>query len=815
MESFARIGHFILALITASSLGFAQSVFPVRDEGEARDKTYDVLHYAIHVSINDHDQKVVGRVTTTLVPYPFNLSTIEFDAEQMEIHRVVLHGRDLRYEVRPKTVAIALDRPYSFHDTLALIVDYSCHPSRGLYFVQPDSGYPDKPRQIWSQGEDMDNHFWFPCYDFPNDKATSELIVTLPSYYTAVSNGALVSVSENAEEKTKTFHWKENKPHASYLIMLAAGEYSILRDRAGTLPVEYYVYPHHVDDARVCFSETPRMIRFFNEKIGFIYPWEKYAQVLIKDFVVGGMENTSATSLADGAAVYDARARLDDSPVSLLAHELAHQWWGDVVTCKDWRHLWLNESFASYFDPLYFEYSVGRDEFDYQMYNAQNRGIEVDKRLGRKPIVSVGSYGENVYPRGASVLHMLRFVLGDSLFWKSMNHYITKHQFQSVETNDLKVAVEEATGLNLYWFFNQWIYGAGYPVFDVSYTWNDSSRTIDLRVHQTQKIDSLTGVFRTPVDIDITTPTGTITHRVTVESGDTVFTLPAPAKPTLVIFDKGNWLLKELNFTKSPAEWLTQAEYAANPVDRLRALRVLSNMQDSVPCAALLARLSTSDRFWAVRREATTRLGWLDTADEGVRSTVRTTLLTASWDRRSSVRAEALGQLEKFRDPEVLVRLHDALQDSSYLVVSSAVRALARAESANATPMLLAFLSVPSQEKLVAAAALRSLEEVDSTKAVAAALEKVKYGQPDNLRYTALSILTHRAHRNKDLLPVLIPLVRDKSRGIRQYALWALEEAGDATVLPVLDSIAAETANPMAARAADAAKKVRRRLETP
>jgi aminopeptidase N len=810
-----RIGHSILALITASSLGFAQSVFPVRDEGEERDKAYDVLHYAIQVSINDRDQEVVGRVTTTLVPYPLNLSTIEFDAEQMEIHRVMLNGRNLRYEVRSRTVAITLDHAYSYRDTLTLAVEYSCRPSRGLYFVRPDSGYPDKPRQIWSQGEDMDNHFWFPCYDFPNDKATSEVIVTLPAYYTALSNGALISVSENRKEKTKTFHWKESKPHASYLIMLAAGEYSVLHDRVGALPVEYYVYPSHVDDARVCFSETPRMIRFFDEKIGFPYPWEKYAQVLIKDFVVGGMENTSATSLADGAAVYDARTRLDNSPVSLIAHELAHQWWGDVVTCRDWRHLWLNESFASYFDPLYFEYSVGRDEFDYQMYNAQKRGIEADKHLGRKPIVSVGSYGENVYSRGASVLHMLRFVLGDSLFWKSMNRYITKYQFQSVETNDLKVAVEEATGLNLSWFFNQWVYKAGYPVFDVFYTWNDSSHTIDLHVRQTQKIDSLTGVFRTPVDIDITTPGGNVTHRVTVDTRDSVFTLPAPAKPALVIFDKGNWLLKELNFTKLPTEWFTQAEYAANLVDRLRALHALSDTRDSVPCAALLARLCTSDRFWAVRQEAVTQLGGLHTADQAVRSNIQRALFAASKDKRSSVRAEALRQLAKFRDSEVLARLHDALNDSSYLVISAAVQAIARADSANALPTLIASLSVPSHRNIIAATALRSLEEVDSARALEAALKRMPYGQPDNLRYTALSILARQARHNKDLLPVLIPLARDKSRGIRQYALRILEEVGDATVLPVLDSIATETGNPMAARAMDTAKKVRSRLETP
>lgn len=808
------LGHLFPLLLAATAAVSAQSVFPVRDAGEEPDKSYHVLHYDIRISIDDREKTVTGRVTTTLVPYPPALATLSFDAEEMTIHRVTLGGRDMHFEVRPATLLISLDHPYSYRDTLSVTIEYSCRPRKGLYFVQPDSAYPDKPWQIWSQGEDMDNHFWFPCYDFPNDKATSELTVTLPAKYTALSNGALAGVTENRNRKTRTFHWKESRPHSSYLIMLAAGEYTVLRDRVGSLPLEYYVYPRQVEDARACFSQTPRMIRFFSEKIGFPYPWEKYAQVLIRDFVVGGMENTSATSLADEATVYDARARLDNSPVSLIAHELAHQWWGDVVTCRDWRHLWLNESFASYFDPLYVEYSVGRDEFDYQMYNAQRHGIEVDKRLGRKPIVSVGSYGENVYPRGAAVLHMLRFVLGDDLFWRSMHHYITKYQFQNVETNDLKVAVEEATGLNLAWFFNQWVYRAGYPVFEVSYRWNDARQCVDLHVRQTQTTDSLTGIFHTPVDIEFTTPAGSVTHRVILTSADTVVTLPAPARPTLVIFDKGNWLLKELHFSKTPDEWLAQAETAANPVDRIRGIRELSAMQDSVTCQAALTRIAAADPFWAVRQEAVTVLGDLRVAGPEGKEEIQRTLLAASRDVRPSVRAAALRQLSKFRSPEVLGRLHAALEDSSYSVEAAAIRALSTADSARVLPLLLRELSVPSHRNIVATTALVAMRTVDSTQAIATARKEIRYGRPTELRYTALGILASQARHNSDLLPVLAPLARDGNRSIRQYAITTLGEVGDASVLPLLDSIAAESPASAAEHAREAAAKIRHRLES-
>jgi aminopeptidase N len=789
----------------------AQPVFPVRDKGEAPNRTYDVLHYRIEVSFDEPQKRVIGKVTTTLVPFLSSCTAIDFDAEEMQIRSVRLRDRDLRFTTTPTKLVVALDRAYSFRDTITVSIEYTCTPRRGLYFVQPDSAYPDTPRQIWTQGEDMDSHFWFPCYDFPNDKATTEVLVTVRSSFVALSNGELVGVREDARKGTKTYHWRENRPHVTYLVMLAIGEYAVLNDREGNLPLQYYVYPHHVADAKVCFAQTPDMIRFFNEKIGFAYPWEKYAQVLIKDFVAGGMENTSATSLMDDITVFDARARLDNSAVSLIAHELAHQWWGDVVTCKDWRHLWLNESFASYFDPLYHEYLMGRDEFDYQMYGAQQQGIDVDRRLGRKPIVSIGSYGENIYPRGASVLHMLRFVLGEELFWRAIRHYITTYQFQSVETHDFQDAIEEATGQNLFWFFDQWVYKAGYPVFDVSSRWNDSSKTLSLRVAQTQLMDSLTGVFRTPVDIELVTPAGSVTQRVNIMSADTVFSLPVSGPPDLVIFDKGNWLLKEVRYDRSGREWLYQAEHATNPVDRVRAVQRLAELQDSLSVVVLLQHIAISDPFWGVREEAVRALGKLRSTDTGVRSGIVQVLGVAARDSRSSVRAAALSQLARFPGSEAAGILRAALGDSSYAVIAASLRSLAKADSAHALPVLTAHLSVPSQGNIIANAALGSLPAVDSVRAMALAAEKVRYGQPLSTRFTAMGILGRYARTHAELLPTLVALGSDRNPSIRSSALRALGEAGNESVLPLLDSVAANPADRASVVARESAQKIRSR----
>jgi aminopeptidase N len=790
----------------------AQEVFPVRDEGEARDRLFDVLHYRIEVSFDEPGRTVSGKVTTTLIPFPAALNSVEFDAEEMLISRVSLAGgRSLAFEVKPRTVVIRLDRSYSYSDTLAISIEYSCTPRKGLYFVLPDSGYPGRPAQIWTQGEDMDNHFWFPCYDFPNDRATSEVLATVRRGLTVLSNGRLLKVTENKSNGTTTYHWKQSKPHVAYLVMLAIGEYAVLRDKAGRVPLEYYVYPHNIEDAKVCFEKTPDMIRFFNTTTGITYPWDKYAQVLIRDFVVGGMENTSATSLADESAVFDARARLDHSPTSLIAHELSHQWWGDLLTCKDWRHLWLNESFASYFDPLYHEHLLGRDHFDYTMYEAQKAGINSDRTMGRKPIVSTGSFGANVYPRGASVLHMLRFQLGEDLFWRAIRHYITKFQYATVETRDFETAIEEVTGQNLYWFFDQWVYKAGYPVFAVSYTWSDSAKTLSLSVQQTQKLDSLTGIFRTPVDVEVVGATGSTVHRVQILNRDTLFVLPAPERPRLVIFDKGNWILKELRFEKADDEWRLQLAEAANPVDRLRAIgEIVTNK----PGGSFIQALITSaarDPFPEVRREAINALSMV--SGDTLRTEVKTVYLAAARDMSPGVRRAALAQLADSGDAECLAAIKSALSDSSYAVVAQALRSLAETDKQGSLPILRAHLSVPSYRDGIASAALAAMANVDSTAGIAESRMRIRYGNPQSIRFAALGILRRFVAHGTVSAEVFEDLLADAQVQIRNSAIRILGEFGDARVVPRLEAIAADKHSPSAGTAKAGVARLKKRLE--
>lgn len=803
----------LLVAAVVAGPAHGQSLFPVRDDGERRDRTYDVLHYRLDVALDEVARAVRGAVTVTLVPLRPSLQAVDLDAEALTIESARIAGRDLPFEVLEKKVRVRLGTPASRGDTLKLTVRYSGRPRRGLYFVWPDSSHPSRPWQMWTQGEDMDNHFWFPCYDYPNDMATSEVIATVNSRFTAVSNGRLVGSSEDKARKTRTFHWRQSLPHSSYLIMLAAGEYAVLREKAESVPLEYYVYPWHLEDARACFEDTPNILRFFNEKIGVAYPWEKYAQVLCNNFVVGGMENTSATTLMDESTVYDARARVDGTPTSLIAHEMAHQWWGDLVTCIDWRHLWLNEGFASYFDQLYHEHARGRDEFDYQVYKSQLSGIDSDRRDGRKPIVSVGSYGTNLYPRSAAVLHMLRFVLGDELFWKAIHDYATAYRHRPVETNDFKRSVEETTGFNLHWFFDQWVYRAGYPKFEITETWSDSAGAVLLRVRQTQTMDSLTGVFRTPVDVELWAGNRAATHRVEIMSADTTFMFPCVSRPEMVIFDRGNWILKELVIQKTVEEWLVQASRAPNPVDRLRALKAIQDIDTAGSAIALVCRMAVEDSFYGVREAALRVLPGLSRTSPAAKDTARTAAIRALRDRVPGVRSAALGTLMRIGGAEAAGPVREALKDSSYSVVSAALYALAKVDSAGAAPDLIRHLDMPSHRNAVEIAALWSLAWVDSARAHTEARRRVQPGNPVWVRYASLVQLGRTGKGDANAAARVAAALDDQDRTLQATAIRTLGTIGDASAVPRLEVIAADPEHRYHNEARQAAEAIKARAQ--
>ena len=776
-----RLSVLALLLMILPAVARPQALF--HDENNARrSRSYDVLHYKLVVSFDESLKKVVGTTSVNCTPLTENLDSLVLDAVAMNVISVSLAaGGQLRFDNRSPELIVHLDRPYSPGDTLTVVIEHACFPKKGLYFVRPDSGNPKRRHQIWTQGEDMDNRYWFPCYDYPNDKATSEVIATVRDNYTVVSNGRLLSEKHDKNAKTRTFHWRQAKPHASYLIMLAAGEYTILEDWYRDIRLQYYVYKEDVKDAPRSFGCTPRAMKFFEEKTGYPYPWEKFAQVVVEDFMWGGMENTSAVTINE-TSIVDARAALDFSSDDVVAHELAHQWWGDVVTCRDWSQLWLNEGFATYFEDLFTEHERGTDEMQYELFRSAESIKLADQSLGRKPIVSNNSYATNLYNRGAWVLHMLRNILGDRSFWRALKFYIRRYEFGNVDTHELKLAIEDATGQNLQWFFDQWVYKAGYPRLSIRTSWNNEQKDLSVDITQTQLLDSLTGVFRLPLHIECTTSREMKRTSVWLTQQHQMVHVPLEEPPLMIIIDRGQNVLKALDFEKTRGEYMYQLQHAADVADRVVAARELSRYAEDSTVAATLKESALHDSFWGVRTEATLALSGILT------SGVKEGLLEIEKDRDSRVRNAAIRGLAGYRTADISRFLESvAAAESSYVVLASCIEVLAEVDSLRGFELAQRYVDMDSYRDIVRRAALSVLAKGHARRVLPYA---VKYSAPGNslkIRGMAIGILGTIGESDTTVRPLVMHLAGDGMSAIRESAVRILGGWGGNAVKDLLE----------------------------
>lgn len=731
-------------------------------------RTVDILHYKIELCFEEEKKKVLGTTTVSFVPLKSNLDSIQLDAVELDVKSVLMNGKSLAFSNNRKRLAVKLDKSYSFNDTLKVAVDYSCSPKKGLYFTAPDSTDPGRRTQIWTQGEDMDNRFWFPCWDFPNDKATSEVIATVRDGWVVLSNGKLVDVRAEKKKKTNTFHWVQSRPHASYLVMMVAGEYTILTDKYKNIPVEYYAYNDRIDDTRRSLSATPDVLQFMEQTVGFAYPWEKCSQVFIQDFMWGGMENTSAVTLNESYLI-DRQGMIDFSGDDVVAHELAHQWFGDLVTCRDWTELWLNEGFATFFEGLYKKHAKGFDEFQLELMGQAAGVVAVERSQGRRPIVSQDSYPTNLYSKGAWVLYMLQSVLGEQEFARAVRLYLQRNAFTSVSTHDWKKAIEDATGQNLDLFFEQWVFKAGNPQLTVTSAWDEATKRLTLTVQQTQALDSLTGVFVLPVDIECTTSAGITLHTVHITQREEKFELPLPEKPLMVIFDKGMKILKALKFDKSKEEYIFQLGHAKDIVDRMTAAKALKEFPEDAEVFSALKRSALNDPFWGVRREATIYLGVMKVPG------VKETMFEIYKDKKSAVRNAAVAALEKFPGVDAAAFLKNALAtDSSYVVQSSCLQALAKVDSIAALALAREYVGKESHRNILRRAALSVFRSLRSPEALSYARTYSVLGNPPDIRALALSVLREAGEKDTLSRALVIHLAHDVNATIRKGAVRTL-----------------------------------------
>ncbi len=510
-----------------------------------RAQTFDVQHYTIRVSFDRAKKQVIGDTTVSLKPLKDGLRVVELDAVDIAFQSVVLepHGAQLQYKTVRDKVIVSLDKPYAPADTISIRFRYTATPVKGVYFVAADKG---RSAQIWTQGEPEEARYWIPSFDFPSDKATTEQIITAEMDETVIGNGELVSKTDNPNG-SRTWHYKMSVPHSTYLISFVIGKYVLVQEKYKDIPVGYYVYPGKEGVVKNAYGRTLDMFSVFEDLTGVPYPFNKYDQTMVANFQFGGMENITATTMADTEIFFADFEFGRNAVMDLVSHELAHTWFGNMVTCKNWAELWLNEGFATFMEAAYREKAFGRDDYKRKIrtdaaqflvndtVNKRRHGL-YNRRAG--DVTSLFDNPSTTYNKGGVVVHMLREQVGDKEFWKAVNTYLTRHRFGNVETADLKRAMEEVSGQDLGWFFDQWVYGTGSPKLDVRKVYSASGKTLRLTVTQVQNpVDLVPAAFQIPLDVEITTASGTRKERVDITRRVQTFTLPVDGRPTAMKFD--------------------------------------------------------------------------------------------------------------------------------------------------------------------------------------------------------------------------------------------------------------------------------------
>jgi aminopeptidase N len=792
-----------ISIVLAICLSFGTFVHTRGDEPRrsAGDRPADITHIALNLGVDVPEKTVKGSATIDLVALR-EIKSIRFDAVDFDVADVTIARGEgspvpVRFVNDGESIEVLLgDTPLAQSAPATIIIHYTIkNPKNGLHFFAPTEEEPDTPFVVWSQGESITNRYWVPCFDHPNEMQTTEMIVTAAKGNEVISNGKLLSKKENAND-TVTFHWLQDKPHVSYLMTLIVGEFHVESETWRGKPVTYYVPQKHRDDVKRSFGNTARMLEYFTKLTGVEYPWDKYAQVCTEQFG-GGMENTSATTLGDNT-LHDARAHLDTSSDSLVAHELAHQWFGDLVTCKDWAHLWLNEGFASFMSPIWFEFDLGTEEYDYSIFNAMNRGFTGGKK---RPVVD--RHWENprdmfdgrAYPKGASILHMLRRRVGTDMFWQSVNRYLNDNRHHPVETHDLRKAFERVTGRSLERFFYDWTERPGAPSLEVAFSWNEENKLGDFSVKQTQEAEA----FHIPFEVEFHFEEGRpITFRREMTDKETRFYYPLPAHPTMVLVDPRDAVLKEIKEKKGRDLWAAQLTSAPYVVQRIRAAKHFGD-EGGGQDVELLTEALSNESFWGVGAEIAKALG--EAGGDGARDA----LLACMHHQHPKVRRPCVSELGSFADDDTVVSaLQDLIEkgDPSYRVEAAAINAYGKVKTEGAVAFLVSLLDRDSHREQIRSAALRAMGEQSNTEGLLTLLDWTKPGKPRWCRIASFSSLGSLAENVKLteeestlVVDALTEGLDSENRWIQGTAIRGIKQLGEDAkpALPKLRTLAAHS----------------------
>jgi aminopeptidase N len=773
---------------------------PVRAVHDTPTRVFDIQHRAVRVRFDFARQAIEGRVTLAGSALD-TLAALVLDARELAISAVSDSARGpLTFASDDAHLTVRFPAPLARGERAAITIAYTARPRSGLYWVVPDADHSGRRPEVWSQGEDESNRCWFPDFDEPAERASTEEFYTVPSAMFALGNGHLVETLPGPAAGETTYHWREDFPFASYLVMIAASHYAKVDTTWRGIPVEYYVPPDKVERVARSMGRTPEMLEFFSNRLGVPYPYEKYAQVVVQDFTYGGMENLSATTMVE-RILLDRSAALERSQEGLVAHELGHQWFGDYVTCREWAHAWLNEGFATFMADLWWEHAYGRDERDRSLLDERASYFGSDGG-GRRPMVEPNYrfagdlFDGQIYAHGAWILHMLRCRLGDEAFFRGMRRYLEVNGGTSVETDRFRQALEEASGVGLDGFFEQWTRRAGYPELTVSWEWLEARKLARVKVEQTQPSDSLTPVFRFELPVRLALADHDLRVRLAVDGRHAEIWVPLPEKPRYVEVNDDLSVLCRITFERGVGELAAQLADAPLAASRIEAARALG--EKGTPAAVLaLATALRADHFYAVRQACAEALAKIPTTP-GLDA-----LAPGLADADARVRRTAAGALGSFHGIEAAATLAGrALADPVGGVVAEALGALARLGSRDAYERLIEGLARPSWNDQIEVAALGGLADLGDPRAIPLLIRATHRRQLLPVRSAAASALGRLGRwlplepaagktTRREVRMALEPLLWDGKMTVRRAAAGALGELGDPAALDALERVVA------------------------
>lgn len=790
------------------------------------DRPGQVKHIFLDLILDIPHQSFKGTCTTTIMPVRSPINFLTMDAVDLEIESVLVDGVSQQFDYDGEQIEIYLQQATTT-EVIKVEIAYSVdHPQRGLYFIQPTADYPDKPTQVWTQGEDEDSRFWFPCFDYPGQLATSEIRVQVPTGFKAISNGELLKTEEvNAGV---VYHWSQQQVHPTYLMTLAVGNFAEIKDEWRGKPINYYVEQGREADAKRSMGKTPRMVEFLSNKYGYDYPYPKYAQVCVDDFIFGGMENTSTTLLTDRCLLDERAAKDNMRTESLVLHELAHQWFGDLVVIKHWSHAWIKEGMASYAEVLWTEAEYGKDDAAYYLLNEARTYINEDSTRYRRPIVTnvyreaIELYDRHLYEKGACVYHMIRAILGDELFDKAIQTFVQDNAHKTVETVDLLRAIDRATGYNLMFLFDQYVFRGGHPDYQVEYSWEVDSKLAKLTVTQKQaKKDSESKEL---FDLKIPIAFGYIssessapeltTVSVRIHQSEQSFYFPLEKKPDFVSFDVKNNFLKTVVLQYPVAELKQQLKHDPDPVSRIYAAGALAK-KGGLEAIKALAQSLRDDSCWGVRVEVAKKLGKikLNQAFDALKTGLK--------DADARVRRAVITALSNFKTNVSYETIANCLNqgDSSYYTEATAAQSLGNMVSGNLKnkqPEAIALLKKILEQRagwneVVRSGAIAGLSKMKTAaEAVDIIIEYTQPGIPQALRLTSIRCLGtistgQTPEKLGEILEQLEAIARESFFLTQVAVVGALEQMQTAQAIEILNELAAQTADGRVRRRAEEA----------